>query len=251
MRRLWDRFYPSTPGVCKTLWTTFILGRTIGRIMEINNNRHFRRLSRQLLALRDKVVGIAFPKMARVKQITVYNCGPAVLATLYSFLGVKASQRGIIASLRVQNKIKNVGMSMKDLGRGSHIIGKGAFVFWKKNRAKMSDVETILKKYKYPVGVEWQGVFYEDEDEDNGHYSIVTAIDKKKGTLRIADSYPKFAGVDRGFHISDFMKRWWDSNEITVSGTTKKRTIYDSKMMFIIVPKGVSWPRKLGMAKAS
>ena len=217
--------------------------------MEINNNRHFRRLSRQLLALRDKVVGIAFPKMARVKQITVYNCGPAVLATLYSFLGVKASQRGIIASLRVQNKIKNVGMSMKDLGRGSHIIGKGAFVFWKKNRAKMSDVETILKKYKYPVGVEWQGVFYEDADEDDGHYAVITEVNKGSGFLRIADPFYKFAGVDRRFRIKDFIKRWWDINEVHIAGTSKKRNIVDRRVMFVITPEGETFPNKVGMTR--
>ena len=219
--------------------------------MEINKNKAVRALVSKLLEIKDNLKGKPFPKMARIKQISGYHCGPAVLVALFSFLGVKTSQKSIVASLRAQNKIKQYGLNLKDLARAAAFTGKGAFIFWKKEGSKMTDLDLIINKYKFPIGVEWQGVFYEDEDEDNGHYSIVTAIDKKKGTLRIADSYPKFAGVDRGFHISDFMKRWWDSNEITVSGTTKKRTIYDSKMMFIIVPKGVSWPRKLGMAKAS
>ena len=219
--------------------------------MEINKNRAYRFLVHRLLRLKDDIGGCSFPNMARVKQITAYHCGPAVLVSLFSYLGIKISQKSIVASLRAQNKIKQYGLNMKDLARAAGFVGKGAFTFWKKSGGKMTDLDLIINKYKYPVGVEWQGVFYEDEDEDNGHYSIVTAIDKAKNTLRMADSYPKFAGVDRGFRIKDFIDRWWDSNEVSVSGTTKKRTIYDSKMMFVIVPKGESWPKKLGMAKAS
>ncbi len=219
--------------------------------MEINKNKAYRSLVHKLLKLKDHLRGMPFPKMARIKQISGYHCGPAVLVSLFSFLGVKTSQKRVVASLRAQNKIKQYGLNMKDLARAAAFTGKGAFVFWKKSGGKMTDLHLIINKYKYPVGVEWQGVFYEDEDEDNGHYSIVTAIDKGKSVLRMADAYPKFAGVDRGFKIHDFMERWWDSNEITVSGTTKKRTVYDSKMMFIIIPKGESWPKKLGMAKAS
>lgn len=217
--------------------------------MEMNTNPAFRKLARRLLELQDKVVGIAFPAMTRLKQIDVYSCGPAVIAMLYSFLGVKVSQKGLITSLRAQKKIKSFGLSMKDMARGSHIIGKGSFVFWKKANAKMSDLDSSVNKHKSPVGVEWQGVFYEDADEDNGHYGVVTEVNKEKGYLRIADPFYRFAGVDRRFKIKDFMKRWWDSNEISIAGTSKKRTLIDRRTMFVITPKNISWPKKLGMVK--
>jgi ABC-type bacteriocin/lantibiotic exporter with double-glycine peptidase domain len=217
--------------------------------MEIEKNIALRKVLRRLLALEDRIKGVAFPGMKRVRQIDVYSCGPAVISALFSFLGVKVSQRKVITSLRVKNKIKEYGLNIKDLARASRMIGKGAFSFWKKSNGKVSDLDAVVNKYKWPVGVDWWGVFYEDEDEDNGHYVIITAVDKKAGYLRMADPFSKFAGIDRRFRIRDFEKRWWDENVIKISGTSKKRTITDRKMMFVITGKGETWPKKLGMKK--
>ncbi len=209
-----------------------------------------RPLARRILALSDKLTGIPFPGMVRPKQVDIYSCGPAVISTLYSFLGVKISQRGIIASLRVKEKIKRYGLSMKDMARAAQMVGKGAFVFWKKTNGKISDLDTIINKFKYPVGVEWQGVFYEYADQDDGHFSIITKLDKKSGNIRMADPYRVFFGVDRKFKIKFFESRWWDENEISISGTSRKRKITDYRVMFVIAPKGENWPKKLGMTVA-
>jgi hypothetical protein len=217
--------------------------------MEIEKNKALRRVLRRLLALEDRVKGVAFPAMKRVRQIDVYSCGPAVVSALFTFLGIKVSQKRVIASLRAQNKIRSVGLNVKDLARATSAVSNGNFVFWKKQGGRISEVATIIDKYKFPVGVEWQGVFYEDEDEDNGHYGIITEVDKSVGYLRMADSFSKFAGVDRRFRIKDFEKRWWDQNEVRVEGTSRKRTITDKKMLFVITPKNASWPGKLGMKK--
>ncbi len=219
--------------------------------MVLEKNPKTRPLVKRLLKLEDKVSGLAFPKMVRIKQITFAHCAPAVLASLYSNLGIKVSQRGIVVSLRARNTIKKYGLNVNDLARASRIVSKGAFSFWRKTNTKISDLDAIINKHKCPVGVEWQGVFYEFEDEDSGHYAVVTKIDKKAGFLRISDPFQEFAGVDRKFKIRDFEKRWWDVNEIKVSGTSKRRKVRDHRLMFIITPKGESWPRKLGMIKAS
>ncbi len=219
--------------------------------MFLEKNPVTRRLYRNLLSLDDRVLGTAFPKMKRVKQITPYHCGPAVIAVLFSYVGLVVSQTSMVRSLRAGNRIKNYGLTVKDLSRAARIAGKGKFTFWKKSNSKVRDLDTIINKYKYPVGVEWQGVFYEHEDEDNGHYGVITRIDKKAGTLRLADPFSAFAGVDRKFKIKDFTGRWWDENEISVAGTRRKRKISDNKVMFLITPKGESWPKKLGMTRAS
>lgn len=213
--------------------------------MVLEKNPKTRPIVRRLLELEDKISGQAFPDLARIKQIDVYSCGPAVLAMLYSQFGVKVSQRGLIASLRAKNKIKQYGLSVKDLAKASKIVGKGAFSFWRKANGKMSELDVIVNKYKHPVAVEWQGVFYEEEDEDNGHYCVITRVDKKSGVLRLADPYSHYAGVDRKFEIKFFLKRWWDKNVI------KGRTLVDRRVMFLITPKGTTWPKKLGMAKIS
>jgi hypothetical protein len=218
--------------------------------MILEKNPKTRLIVKRLLGLEDRISGMPFPRMRRLKQIDIYSCGPAVLTSLYSNLGIRISQTSIITSIRAKNKIKKYGLSVKDLGRASKIISKGAFSFWKKTNAKISDLDAIINKYKCPVGVEWQGVFYEFEDEDNGHYAVITKIDKKSGLLRISDPFHAFAGVDRKFKIKDFEKRWWDENEIGVSGTSKKRRVKDVKLMFLITPKGESWPKKLGMVRS-
>lgn len=217
--------------------------------MVLEKNPRTRHIARKILEIGDKFSGVAFPAMDRPKQIDIYSCGPAVISSLYSFLGVKVSQRGIIVSLRAKEKIKKYGLNMKDMARAAKIVGKGDYVFWKKSGGKISDLDTVVNKHKYPVGVEWQGVFYEYSDEDDGHYSIVTKVDKKAKYLRIADPSRDFAGVDRKFDIKFFENRWWDENEISVAGTTRKRKVEDYRVMFLITPKGENWPEKLGMGK--
>lgn len=211
--------------------------------MQLEKNPRTRQLVRRFLELEDRISGLPFPKMKRVKQIDSDHCGPAVLVSLFSNFGVKVSQKGITGSLRAQNKIKEFGLSIKDLTRASKIIGKGNFSFWRKSNGKISDLDLIVNKYKSPVVVEWQGVFYEDEDEDNGHYCIITKIDKKSGNLRLSDPYFDFAGVDRKFKISEFKSRWWDENVI------KGRNLVDNKVMFLITPAGETWPKRLDMVR--
>lgn len=212
--------------------------------MELEKNPKTRKLYRKLLRVGDRVTGAAFPGMRRPKQITASHCGPAVLAALYSFLGVKISQTAVVRSLRAHKKIKTSGLSIKDLARAANALGKGKYSFWKKANAGISGLDVIVNKHKHPVGVEWQGVFYEDEDEDNGHYSVVTRVDKDAGFLRVSDPYPKFAGVDRKFNIKFFVKRWWDVNVI------KGRKIRDERMMFVITSKEETWPKKVGMIRS-
>lgn len=214
--------------------------------MEKVGKHPLHKITRGLIGLGDKILGEPFPQMERVKQISISHCGPAVLSSLFSFLGVKVSQRKITASLRAQNKIKRFGLNLSDMAKAAKIYGQGGkFVFYRKINAKVSDIDLIVNKYKFPVGVEWQGVFYEEGDEDNGHYSIVTQVDREKRYLRLADPYHKFSGTDRKFAIKDFLERWWDTNII------KGRELFDRRVMFVIVPKSEKFPKKLGMAKVA
>jgi len=210
-----------------------------------------RRLVKRLLELEDKISGMAFPKMKRVKQVSASHCGPAVLEELFSFLGARVSQASVVRTLRASKKIRRYGLNIGDLARATKTIGKGKFVFWKKANSGVNDLSQVVNKFKYPAGVEWQGVFYEDDDGDSGHYSIVTKVEKRSGFLKISDPYSKFAGTDRKFKILNFQKRWWDQNEVKLSGTSKRKIVTDKKVMFLITPKGAAWPKKLGMVRAS
>lgn len=217
--------------------------------MELEKNPITRRLYKRLLKLSDKVSGTAFSEMKRVKQITTSHCGPAVIEELFSFLGIKISQTGVVKTIRAQKKIRRFGLNLKDLARATKFLSKGTLVFWKKQGSAASDINQIINKYKYPVAVEWQGIFHEFTDDDNGHYAVITKIDLKNGYLRIADSFPAFAGVDRRLEIKFFTKRWWDINQVKVAGHSKPRSVKDVRTMFVITPKGEAWPKKLGMSK--
>lgn len=217
--------------------------------MQLEKNQLTRGLYKRLLAMDDKILGKAFPKMKRVSQVTTSHCGPAVLVELFSFLGFSTSQSAVVKTLRAQKKIRRYGLNVNDLARAVKFLGKKEYVFWKKANATLGNVNTVINKYKHPVGVEWQGVFYEFADEDDGHYSVVTRMDRDKGYLRMADSFRPFAGIDRKFSLNFFEKRWWDFNEIKSSRSSKTKKVIDRKMMFVITKRGETWPKNLGMKK--
>jgi len=191
--------------------------------------------------------------MARVREISNYSCGPATLEMLLSFVKVKASQTSMIKSLRAQNTIKIYGITVGDMAKVVKIAGKGKLSLWRKHRASINDISLTIDKFKCPVGIEWQGDFYENQDEDLGHYAVVTRIDKESANMRIADpyfnSFFKYDDLDRKYKISEFVKIWWDINEVKVTGTSKRRKIKDTRVMFVITKKAESWPKKLGMKK--
>jgi len=207
-----------------------------------------------MLQAEDSIHGKPFVSMERTKQISVYACGPATLEMLFSFVGLKVSQISIIRSIRAGKKIKEYGIDVKDMAKAAGIKAKNKYSFWKKQHSTIGDLDKVVNKYHYPVGVEWQGVFYENEDEDSGHYGVITKIEKKSDFLRIADPYFNgyfhYHGTDRKFKISEFKKKWWDVNEIKISGSAKTRQIKDVRMMFLITPKDELWPKKLGMKRA-
>lgn len=221
--------------------------------MDLEKNPKTRTILKKLLRLEDRILGKPFPSMARKKQISIYACGMATLEMLFSFIKIRVSQTSLIKSIRAWNKIKLYGIDVNDLAKAAKIAGKKETYFWKKEFATINDLDLIINKYKYPVGVEWQGIFYENEDEDSGHYGVVTKIDKESGYLRISDpyfnNYFSYKDTDRKLKISEFKKRWWDTNEIKISGKTKTRTIKDTRMMFVITPMAETWPKKVGMVR--
>lgn len=187
--------------------------------------------------------------MRRVEQITVSHCGPAVCVMLLSFLGVDLSQESIVEAAGVNSKIEEFGILVPEMGRAiKYLVPQ--FQFWYKENSTLTDLKEIIRSHKYPVGVEWQGVFYEDADEDNGHYSIVTHIDTINNLIVLTDPYKRFAGIDRTFHVLEFENRWWDENEIHDSQTGKTELVRDYHMMFLVTDKNASFPESIGMIRS-
>jgi len=191
---------------------------------------------------------IYFHRLPRIKQISGSHCGPAVIEMLLGNLGYRIDQDDVVrAANSSTKKINRFGLNIKEMATATHNLVSD-IQFWFKENTEISDIEEILFQHKYPVGIEWQGDFGIYDDEDLGHYSVVTHIDEYKN-IYIADPYEYFAGKDRKFSFETFEELWWDINEIYNYKTGKLEKVKDNRLIFIIVPKNVVFPKDIGMVR--
>jgi hypothetical protein len=191
-----------------------------------------------------------FPSMKRVCQKTNSHCGPAVLEMLCSFVGVYVDQDEFVDAVNIEGKLAEYGMTVAEMGKAISRVTP-QLTFWYKQNASLSDLSEIVRNYNFPVAVEWQGIFYEDADEDNGHYGVVTHVDTVNNLIMLSDPYKRFAGSDRAFHILEFQHRWYDENEIVDPYSGKATIVREENMLFIVTPKDALFPEFLGMTKGS
>lgn len=193
--------------------------------------------------------------MKRVAQLNSYYCGPASLQMLLNFLQIEVDQETIVSVLGIGNKIINHGMTFQEMGKFINQFYP-QLQFWYKFNATISDLSQLINIYSVPVGVEWQGVFdypdeeiLEDEDDDPGHISVITAIDTGNNFVMIADPCQHYAGIDRKFSILQFLRRWWDINEVVNPITNKIQEVDDYQGLFVITIKGENFPQNLGLSQ--
>lgn len=205
---------------------------------------------------------IPFANLKRVRQETSAYCGPAVLEMLFSHFGIEVNQKQILSAARIdESRVKEYGMSPPDLALATKNLPVG-FNFWYKTDATASDLVQVIRLYNYPAGVNWQGIFtlednndyndnssftYGGEEDDEGHYSVVTDIDTVSNYIRVADPYGHYAGRDRIFSIVEFEKRWWDETNEIDPITQKQRWVYYHRLMFLVLPQTITFPADLGM----
>jgi ABC-type bacteriocin/lantibiotic exporter with double-glycine peptidase domain len=189
-----------------------------------------------------------FSRLRWIQQITENHCGPAVIQMLLENIDVNVTQEAITEAAGALHTIETHGTRVDQLAKAVHELAPHAKL-WHKEKANFEDLEYILNEKKFPVGVEWQGLFEDEDndDEDNGHYSIVAHIDKVKDELIIVDPYKDFVDQNRIIKISLFEKRWWDYNEVKDLETGEKTFKKDEQLFFVVAPLDVSFPEKLGM----
>jgi hypothetical protein len=146
--------------------------------------------------------------------------------------------------------------------------------FWYKDHATLDELAALVSDYHHPVGVEWQGLFEDDDedegdendedddeeaeedgdsetgDDDYGHYSVVVEANTKERKLLIADPYKDYIDQVRIFSFDDFEMRWWDYNEVVNPKTGKSRLVKDYHMLFIITEPDEVFPLKFGLNRA-
>ena len=206
-----------------------------------------------------------------MKQLTGSYCGPAVMQMLASSLGVSVYQETLVDACEARKTVMKEGISLIDLAKGLRKLNPDLIV-WAKMDSKIEDIKEMLD-FGYPVAVDWQGIFTEDEygDEiwnrsdklvswwgkqmgepvsvgEQGHYCIAVEINTNKGYLRFADPYGHYAGKDRFVALWEFEERWWD-DRIDKDEKGKKKYVLENRLMFVVTKKGDKTPKKLGMVE--
>jgi ABC-type bacteriocin/lantibiotic exporter with double-glycine peptidase domain len=189
-----------------------------------------------------------FSRLRRIEQISENHCGPAVIQMLLENLGVNATQEEITEAAGATFTIETHGTRVDQLAKAVKQLAPIAKL-WYKEKASPEDLEYVLNICKFPVGVEWQGLFddMDDEDEDYGHYSIIANIDKTKDEIIIVDPYKDFVDQSRIVKMSTFLNRWWDFNEVKDLETGEKTFKKDEQLFFVVAPLSVTFPDELQM----
>ena len=189
-----------------------------------------------------------FSRLRWIQQITENHCGPAVIQMLLENIGVHATQEEITEAAGATHTIETHGTRVDQLAKAVHQLAPNDRL-WFKEKASLEDLEHVLTQDKYPVGVEWQGLFgdVDDDDEDCGHYSIIAHIDKAKDELIIVDPYKDFVDQNRIIKISLFENRWWDFNEVKDVETGEEISKKDEQLFFVVVQLELLFPEELGM----
>jgi hypothetical protein len=187
------------------------------------------------------------PQLPRLKQRTLSHCGPAVLSMLTGFIGYKVDQDEFVSAARVNRiTLRKNGMDVDELAL-SIVRRLPKTTFWIKEKSTIRDLASITNVYSYPVGVEWQGVFGEWSNGDDGHYSIVIHVDRAKEKIVLIDPFWYYSGSDRIFSTNRFVSRWWDATMRVDKKTGLIMRDTDQQVMFVVTPKSVTFPRKIGM----
>ena len=189
-----------------------------------------------------------FSRLRRIQQITENHCGPAVMQMLLENIGVNVSQEEITEAAGATHTIETHGTRVDQLAKAVHELAPIAKL-WYKEKASVEDLEYVLNECKFPVGVEWQGLFedIDDDDEDYGHYSIIAHIDKVKDEIIVVDPYKDFVDQSRIVKMSLFLNRWWDFNEVKDLETGEKEFKKDEQLFFVVTPLSITFPAELGM----
>lgn len=203
-------------------------------------------------------------------QISESHCGPAVIQMLLSRLGVDVTQAEVAEAGGAANLIEMNGMRVDQLARAVQRLAPQLH-FYYKDHATIDELAQVVIDYRHPAGVEWQGVFEdeaeqqpnetmpgaadqadlhadsESEDSDYGHYSLVVGADRRKRRLTIADPYKDYISQDRVFGFEVFDRRWYDFNEAPDPNSGQPVLVEDDHLIFVITRRNVLFPQRMGM----
>lgn len=189
-----------------------------------------------------------------VTQLTDSHCGPAVIQALLGHVDILVSQDDVVDAARAKSRLKKHGTRPDQLARAVRRLAPD-ITFWVKQHTSKHDLETLLHEQRWPVVVNWQGLFYGTVEEEKlkhpygnrGHYSIVLGINVEKDKIIIMDPYREFSTQPREFSLKWFEKRWHDEDCEKDPETGLEIKVKTKRMMFLLAPKDVTFPKELHM----
>lgn len=192
-------------------------------------------------------------KIIQEPQKTDSHCAPAVTEALLGYNKVIVTQDQVVEAARVKSRLIKHGMRPKDIALAvSKLAPHLQFLY--KNEATSRDLVQLVKKHHLPVGVNWQGLFYDsaaeekrldpvDKRGEHGHLSIIIDFEAKKDEITIDDPYSEYYNAPRIYSYRWFKTRWWDKDY--EKGSVTKTY----KFIFVVVPKDFTLPDSLGLKK--
>jgi hypothetical protein len=190
----------------------------------------------------------------QITQITDAHCGPAVVQMLLEPVEVFVTQEAVAREGEAEKDLNQYGMRVDQMALAVNRLAPQVR-FWYKYRGDISDLKVIIRR-GYGVAVEWQGLFYETEEEeqeedppdfdDRGHYSIAVSVDEEYEEMVFVDPHRQFAGRKRLFSLPVFLRRWWDKNYQVEPYTGEVKETRDEGLLFFITPASETFPYDLG-----
>lgn len=195
-------------------------------------------------------------QLRQITQISEAHCGAAVLQMLLEVCGVVTSQQAIAYVAGVEETIQEHGMRVDQIATACARLAP-QLTFWYKYHSSLEDIRYLLDR-NIPLGVEWQGLFYnslEEEAEDGGdesdfgHYSIISFYDEEQEQLVFVDPYKDFVNRNRIMSVHTFLQRWWDTNEVKNHQTGRMEIVQDTRLLFFVTDSGEWMPEEMGYKK--
>lgn len=127
-------------------------------------------------------------------------CGPAVIKMALSSVGIDKTQENIVADTNISWWGVDTSIVIAYLSRFFSKIGF-------KIDANIKDIELHLRQGDFVIVDWWDDLTDDPADPPDGHYSIVAAINRERGTIKLID--PSARGIWE-MKLSDFEARWYD-----------------------------------------
>ena len=143
-------------------------------------------------------------------------CGPACLKMVFGYFGVKESERELV---RLSGATRRHGVGAAGLLKAAKALGFHGFV---KDYATFADLRRYVLRRRIPVIVDWFS-------ENDGHYSVVVGIDRRK--ICLAD--PEFGRI-RAMPFPAFRRVWFDF----VPDVPRKKSDFVIRRMIAVYPRG-------------